>query len=387
MKILVLTDDRIGEVMAGSALRAWELARALAAAGHQVRVSGGPSSTVPGPGPPLEDRPAWRWADAVLSPPWSLPPHTFFSKRILIVDGATPLLAELDSMEQNTLVRRRRRTAGARLPLVAAWADALLVAGENQRKWWSQRLGRKRPDLPIIDLPFGVPENPPSDQRAEIPGVPRHHAVVLWWGGVWPWLDLDTLLAARARLGGAPLSIVIPVAPRPGDSTPTFGPSDLDQICRHHGLAPPQVVGLREWAPYRERHRLLNRSSLLAVLHRPVPEADLSFRTRALDGLWAGVPLLLTEGGEVSELARRHGWGGVIRPGDVAGTAAALELLLSPREQERCRKNLLRAREHWTWQRLAEPLVEILPALPRIPRENLLPALARAALILAGGGL
>jgi len=384
MKILILTDDCLGHVMAGSALRAWEIGRALEAADHEVVIAGAAGSTAPGPGPMVGTRPRWSWADAVLSPPWNLPPQAFVRRSLLIVDGVTPLPAELAAMPQSKVVRRRTRTALARIPLVAARADALLVAGRAQMHWWSTQLNNARPEMPILDIPFGVPAAAPPPDRAEIPEVPAHHAVVLWWGGVWPWLDLDTLLAARARLGNAPISIVIPVAARPGSSTPVFGPAELRRAAEAQGLKAPQVVGLDQWIPYAQRHLVLNRTSLVAVLHRSGPETMLSFRTRALDGLWAGVPLLLSEGGEISDLAHHHGWGGVVRPGDVNGTAAALELLLTEREQLRCRDNLKRARPFWSWNQLLEPLVDVLPTLRQCPPAPLAPAVIRSTLTLAG---
>lgn len=384
MRILILTDDRIGPVMAGSALRAWELGRALETAGHEVVIAASAGSTAPGEGPEVTTRPRWSWPDAVLSALWSLPPQAFVRRTLLIVDGVTPLPSELAAMSQTKAVRRRRRTAQARIPLGAARADALLVAGRAQMQWWSALLDRARPEMPILDIPFGVPATPPPPERTEIPGVPANHAVVLWWGGVWPWLDLDTLLAARARLENAPISIVVPVAARPGSSAPAFGPDDLRHAAEARGLKAPQVVGLDQWIPYAQRHLVLNRTSLLAVLHQAGPETTLSFRTRALDGLWAGVPLLLSEGGEVSDLAHHHGWGGVVRPGDVNGAAAALELLLTEREQLRCRANLERARPFWSWNQLLEPLVDALPTLRQIPRGPLAPAVIRSALALAG---
>ncbi len=42
MRVLFLTDDQLGPAMAGSALRAWELANAIANAGHEVRLAAAP---------------------------------------------------------------------------------------------------------------------------------------------------------------------------------------------------------------------------------------------------------------------------------------------------------------------------------------------------------
>lgn len=389
MKIAVLTDDRIGSVMAGSAIRAFEMANALAEAGHTVRLVAATGSRSPDDdGHLISDQPSWRWPDAVVSPAWSLSPRALSGRHLLIADGVTPLLAELAELPKAPRVARRRRTAAARLPLVTARADAILVAGPAQVEWWSQHV-RHRFGTPLLNVPFGIPEDPRFDQREQISGVPHDWAVVMWWGGVWPWLDLETLLAARARLGSVPVSVVVPTVPRPGAATATYTEADLIEASRRYGLAPPQVVALDRWIPYHQRHRVLNRSSLIAVLHRPSDEGTLSFRTRALDGVWAGVPLLLTEGGEVSRLARRHGWGGVVPAGDIGATAAAMRLLLGEREQHRVRAAIANSRDDWRWSNVVEPLLRTLPTLPAVPRSSLAVALieaARALLVPPGSG-
>ena len=383
MRILVLTDDRVGPQMAGSALRAWELARALIGAGHDVVLSGADGSAHPeGHGPIIVRRPRWRWAEAVVAPAWCLPPRAFLGTHLLVVDGITPLLAELDASSSSTRILRRRRTAASRLPLVAARADAILVAGDEQAAWWSRRLS-ERPDVPLLHVPFGIPDADPPDTAGHIDGVPDGWSVVLWWGGVWPWLDLETLLGARARLGAARISVVVPTAKRPGTAFAPFSATDLMAAAERHGLRSPQVVALDHWVPYAERHRILNRSAIVTVLHRPGAETDLSFRTRALDGLWAGVPLLLSEGGALAAVAHQGGWGAVVPPGDVDLASAAMDLLLGERSQRRCRASLEEQRDSWRWSVVVEPLVEALPRLPASPRSRLGPAAVRAASMLA----
>jgi hypothetical protein len=383
MRVLVLTDDLVGPVMAGSALRAWELARVLLDDGHEVVLSAATGSSHPeGHGPPVVAKPPWRWPDAVLAPAWCLPPRAFLGNRLLVVDGVTPLLAELAASPPTREIVHRRRSAGARLPLVTARADAILVAADEQAGWWSSRLAG-RTDVPVIQVPFGVPKIDPATDVDAIEGVPAGWSVVLWWGGVWPWLDLDTLLAARSRLGSAEVSVVVPTVERPGGGA-HMTTHDLEMAAARHGLQRPAVVPLEHWVPYAERHRILNRSSILAVLHRPGPETELSFRTRALDGVWAAVPLLLSEGGAVSRIANSKGWGAVVTPGDVKLTAAALDLLLGDRSQERCRASLAKDRDEWRWSVVARPLVETLSELPRGARGSLAPAAVRAAAVLVG---
>jgi glycosyltransferase involved in cell wall biosynthesis len=386
LRVLFLTDDRLGFSMAGSALRAWELARALSKSGHEVRITAAPDSEKPNESPvELVSSPCWAWAEVVVTPPWSLHLPAFTGKHILVVDGATPLLAELDAMPSTPEIRRRRRTAAARLPLVTARANAVLVAGAAQHDWWSTFLNR-RPDVPILEVPFGIQDHDPPAESAEVIGVPPDWSIVLWWGGVWPWLDLDTLLAARARLGRVPISIVVPTATRPGGSLAQFSANDLNRMAARYALSAPEVVPLEHWAPYDERHLILNRAAVMAFLHRPSPEAELSFRTRAMDALWSATPMLLSAGGEVARLADALGWGEVVEPGSPVAVSDALTRLLEPAEQARRRAAILEHRDHWRWTRVANPLVEALPRLADVQTKPLAPALLKSATTLLGIG-
>lgn len=384
MRVLFLTDDQLGPAMAGSALRAWELANALANAGHEVRLAAASGSSKPKDSPvELVESPPWDWPEAVVTPPWSLHLPAFTGNRTLVIDGATPLLAELEAMPSTPEVRRRRRTAAARLPVVAARADAVLVAGAAQHEWW-RRVFQSRPGVPILEVPFGIQAHDPPEESADVIGVPRDWSVVLWWGGVWPWLDLDTLLAARARLGRVPVSIVVPTATRPGGSVAQFTATDLNRMAARYALSAPEVVPLEHWAPYDERHLTLNRSTVMAFLHQAKPESELSFRTRAMDALWSATPMLLSAGGEVARLADALGWGEVVEPGNPAAVSDALQRLLEPDERDRRRTAILEHREHWRWSRVAEPLVDALPTLTTASRAALIPSLVRAAATLVG---
>jgi len=386
MRVLVLTDDQLGPSMAGSALRAWELANALAGAGHEVRLTAAPGSSEPHDSPvELVESPQWSWAEAVVAPPWSLHLPAFTGNHLLVIDGATPLLAELEAMPSTPMVRRRRRTAAARLPVVAARAHAVLATGAAQHDLWRTVLHR-RPEVPILEVPFGIQEHDPPEESADVIGVPRDWSVVLWWGGVWPWLDLDTLLAARARLGRVPVSIVVPTATRPGGALAQFTANDLNRMAARYALSAPDVVPLEHWAPYNERHLILNRAAVMAFLHQPSPEAELSFRTRAMDAIWSATPMLLSAGGEVARLAGALGWGKVVQPGNPKEVSDALQLLLEPEEQARRRTAIRSHRDNWRWSRVAEPLVKALPTLATVPRGALAPSLFRAATILTGLG-
>ncbi|MFW8744926.1 hypothetical protein ACOI9R_32825, partial [Mesorhizobium japonicum] len=59
--------------------------------------------------------------------------------------------------------------------------------------------------------------------------------------------------------------------------------------------------------------------------HREQLETTLSFRTRMLDYLWAGLPMVVTEGDHFADLVDADGLGAVVPAGDVAALASAIE--------------------------------------------------------------
>ena len=112
--------------------------------------------------------------------------------------------------------RTRHKDRSAILHRQCQAGDFFLCASERQRDWWLGLLeahGRINPwtfgDDPslrrLIDVvPFGLPETPPQHTRPVIkgivPGIGQRDSVILWGGGLWPWLDPLTAIQAIADL-------------------------------------------------------------------------------------------------------------------------------------------------------------------------------------------
>jgi hypothetical protein len=85
----------------------------------------------------------------------------------------------------------------------------------------------------------------------------------------------------------------------------------------------------------------------------------MSFRTRILDYLWAGLPMVVTEGDYFAELVEREELGIVVPADDVAALVAALERVLFDKDFiARARTNIARVREQFAWNVVLEPVVE-----------------------------
>jgi hypothetical protein len=114
-----------------------------------------------------------------------------------------------------------------------------------------------------------------------------------------------------------------------------------------------------QWVAYNDRVNYLLDADLGVSAHFMHVETTFSFRTRMLDYLWAGMPIVATDGDSFGRLIRSEGLGVVVPERDSDAMAAALERALYDEEfVARCRENVARVREHFTWQRTLEPLVE-----------------------------
>ena len=94
------------------------------------------------------------------------------------------------------------------------------------------------------------------------------------------------------------------------------------------GLDGRSVFFNRAWVPYDERLAWFTEAAIGVSAHRESLEARLAFRTRVLDHIACGTPLVVTEGDVLADLVRARGLGRVVAAGDVDGWTVALAELL-----------------------------------------------------------
>jgi glycosyltransferase involved in cell wall biosynthesis len=186
---------------------------------------------------------------------------------------------------------------------------------------------------------------------------------------VWNWLDPLTLIKAVER--------VIARHPRvrlyfPGSRHPNQGfvpdmamrQAAVD-LCEERGLSGTHVFW-GDWVPYEERQNYLLEADVGCSLHFETVESTFSFRTRVLDYIWAGLPMVVTRGDAASEWVEQYGLGAVVDYLDVEGVAAAIEGLFAvPRTDFAARFE--RARRARSWQECAQPLVRFCHEPRRAP--------------------
>jgi glycosyltransferase involved in cell wall biosynthesis len=251
--------------------------------------------------------------------------------------------------------------------------DLFLCSSAEQRLYYLgflTALGRVNPervatdpDLArlIVEVPFGVatPEELPPhrpllpSREAPAGAAPRR----ILFGGLYDWYDPGTLLQALAGLDEVPWELYLIRNPNAA-GTPQELLAHVEQQCRARGWWGDRVRAL-DWVPAERRWDLLRDVDVLCTPHRPSLETRLSLRTRFLDALAAGCPVVATEGGTVARLLSAHQAGWVIPPGDPMALLAALRQALAGGEAvARRRRAGLALAATLGWERALAPLVE-----------------------------
>ncbi len=239
--------------------------------------------------------------------------------------------------------------------LQMARGDFFLCSSEEQRTFYlgfltaAGRVNPERiagdPDLAtlIAPVPFGVPDELPPHRPVLPPRAPGERRLL--FGGLYDWYDPWTLLDALAHLEVPGWTLLLIRNPNP-ESTPQRLFARVEARCRELGWWGSRVQTL-DWVPAERRYDLLRDVDLLVAPHRPSLETRLSLRTRFLDALAAGCPVVTSEGGAMSRLLAEERAGWVAPPADAEALAQALAQALDDPTARRDGARRLVARFHW----------------------------------------
>jgi hypothetical protein len=121
---------------------------------------------------------------------------------------------------------------------------------------------------------------------------------------------------------------------------------------------------------YHERQNYLLEADLSASLHLDHVETRFAFRTRLLDCLWTGLPVIATRGDVMAETLAEHGLAFLVEPQDVTGVARTiLELLERPDLRRDCMARAAALAPAYHWRAVTRPLVEFC-ANPRLASDK-----------------
>lgn len=386
-RVLIVTGEPLLERMAGPAIRAWEIAKALAP-DHDVRLvsTGGASresarfSVEYASGKAL--RAATEWADVIIFQGFLLEavPWLKHSSKVVVADIYDPM--HLEQLEQAKDLgpdgRQEMLDVTTRvLNEQIQRADFLMCASDKQRDFWlGQLAGQGRISPAVYDedatldnllavVPFGIDDQPPVQRRhaikGVIPGIGQDDKVILWGGGIYNWFDPLTLIRAvdRLRTRHPEVRLFFMGLKHPNPGVPRMRMAwQTQELSRELGLTGTHVFFNEGWVPYDERADYLLDADLGVSTHYHHVETAFSFRTRILDYLWAGLPIVATDGDTFGTLITAHGLGRAVPAEDVDALEAALEeMLFDDAAASSARAAVRGFAGDYVWSRALEPLV------------------------------
>lgn len=389
--ILIISHDVVGTQMAGPGIRYYHLARVLSKE-FQVTLAVPHEKTPEFPISSFRIRQYTRGDWVSISPlideamvvvlPSDIAsdfPNLAHSQIPLVVDGYDPLLAEclflhqsLPLAEQHFHWQRRMYDLNQQYLI----GDFFLCASERQRDWWLGLLeanGRINPYTlnedpslrSLIDVvAFGLPESPLQYTRRVIRsiwhGIRETDKVILWGGGLWPWLDPLTAIRAIAKVREhrQDVCLVFPGIRHPNPlvgETPTHNKAAI-QLATDLALL-NKAVFFGDWIPYADWANVLLESDLALSLHYDTLETRLAFRSRMLEYIWGGLPVVATKGDATSELVEKYDLGILVDYEDTGQVAEAIVHLLDT-PHATFKEPFERARQDLTWEQAAQPLIK-----------------------------
>lgn len=394
MKVLVVSNGPVPQgdknVVEGGGLRCWGLARGLVAHGHDVTLA---TNAVYG------NRRAV--VDGIQIVPYTLSPsfgrlvnaaevvvvsycmgqvtdyviHSLSPQALLVGDAYVPIHVEVAAREAEDVEEEQRHYFAdlSRWNVNLLRCDLLLVASPEQELYYTGLLAALGDVTPktyrrtkLLRTPFGI--DPSEDPPAVKPAAPDR-LDVLWFGGVYPWFNGEALVASveQARAAGVPVHLTLAGASNPFVKHQRFEQHAADVVDSAKQAGHVAVV---DWVPYAERGRVYEAADVLVTLNTQGPESRLSWRTRLVDYVWSGVPLLTNGGDPLAERLLAAGAAFRVRGSDAAALAQAYaELWSDPDALLRMREALAVIRNELAWERCTS----LLAATLREPETRLLP--------------
>lgn len=226
--------------------------------------------------------------------------------------------------------------------------DVFFCASERQRDWWLGILethGRINP-LTIKDdrslrrmvdlLPSGLTAHAPQSRTMPLikgawPGIAANDPVLLWGGGLWPWLDPFSAIHAVELLRERFPTIRLIF---PGTRHPNPALAELrTHVDAAKALTAARNLGAHvffgDWVSYDDWPQVLRESDVALSLHHDTFETRLAFRSRVLDYIGSGLPIVSTTGDATSEIVQTFGLGVCVPETNPAAVAEAIARVLT----------------------------------------------------------
>ena len=388
-KLLIVSSEVVSKEMAGPAIRVWNFARVLSeymevvlAIPNEVNLPEQEFKIVQykndnSLGEIIKD------ADIVLSGGTTFIkyPSIKNSDKFLVMDIYDPYnLATLAEYRDEPIDKRLsvHKLVYYNLNEQLHYGDFFICASERQRDFWLGMLAALNRVNPysynedstlrkMIDVvPFGLSDNKPMHTRevlkGKVEGIKKDDFVIIWGGGIYNWFDPLTLIKAMAEIGKSrdDVKLFFMGVEHPNPEVKKLQlVSKTVNLAKKLGIYDKNVFFNFGWVEYDERQNYLLESDAGIITHPEHIETRFSFRTRILDYLWAGLPIISTKGDSLSDTVEKENLGITVRENNVSDLVSAILKLVDDKDYySNCVRNIENTAKEYTWEKVCEPLIK-----------------------------
>ncbi len=388
-KLLIVSSEVVSREMAGPAIRVWNFARVLSQ--YMDVVLAIPNEVIV----PEQEFKILQYrsdselkdiiknADIVLSGGTTFVkyPSIKNSDKFLIMDIYDPYnLATLAEYRDEPIDKRLKvhKLIYYNLNEQLHYGDFFICASERQRDFWLGMLAALNRVNPysynedstlrrMIDVvPFGLPDSKPMRTRqvlrGEVEGIKEDDFVIIWGGGIYNWFDPLTLIKAMAEISKIRSDVKLFFM---GVEHPNPEVKKLQLVSKTVNLAKKLGVYNKNvffnfgWIEYDDRQNYLLESNAGIITHPEHIETRFSFRTRILDYLWAGLPIISTKGDSLSDMVEKENLGITVREKNTNDLVNAILKLADDKDYyDKCVRNIENTAKEYTWEKICEPLIK-----------------------------
>lgn len=397
--VLVISDDVVGEKMAGPGIRAWELSHCLSR--HFKVVLAIPDYSHTPLKSPFFEKASFQTIEYSVQKPESLFPYGEKSK-IIITQGYIlskfPSLLQLQSyliadiyvpfILENLFVHKGKIASLKDREYIHLQdlkvfneqilrCDHFLCTHSRQKALFSgsmMSLNRINPEILDLDptleelisiVPFGISSEEDKEVKSNVlrkkfPQIKEHDVIFLWGGVLTNWFDPITLIHAfsEAINENPNMKLIFMSTKHANPLLPEF-----DMVIKaiktsdKLGLTDKHIFFNKEWVSYLERRAFYREADIGLSITPKHFENDYAFRTRMLDYMRDNLPILCTDGDHFAEIVIREKLGITVPPEHQEDLKKALLSLAKDKKlREKYSGKIQKTKNSFTWEQVTKPL-------------------------------
>lgn len=212
-------------------------------------------------------------------------------------------------------------------------------------------------------VPYGVPEETVSFENNFF----NFNEPIIFFGSFYDWYEIDILKEVIKNLSTKISFKFIVTKHLRAQTTPQKKFKEFVEWAEIEQLIEKFII-IMDWIPYNERLRAYSSSSLALCLYPNSFETELSFRTRILDFLYGGLPVIALKGNPLEKYLNEEDGVFFLERDVNLIVEKIIELLKISKEQRiNFSKNII---EKFSWRKVLKPLLEHISKIPPLKKEK-----------------